>query len=207
MNRLNNSKYYVISNFSYRRLLILYPAAFRERFGTELIQTYEDLVTQDKSDRTFLSLLELWYWLLTDLFTSVVFERYQEWRNNMKSRWLIAKGFGFCFLALWFLFWGLSFGRNMFHLPIKDPTYWLLGDQFSNLALNSLNFSILFGPLIVLAIFLIPSLQINHVSVGNDILQIRVLRMSKLSLLIITICGVITVLFWSVILLSRLGLL
>ncbi len=123
----------------------------------------------------------------------------------MKSRWFVAKGFGLLFLALWFVFWGLSLGRSFLNLPIKDPTYWLLGEQFSALALTTLNVGILFVPLLVLLIFLIPSLQVKPVSTGNEVLQIRVFRISKVQLFIVSTCGIITLVLWSVIFFSRLG--
>lgn len=205
MNGLCSSKFILISFRLYRKLLILYPTTFRERFGSELVQTYKDMVSQNQTNETFISVFGLSVWLLIDLFASILKERYQEWRVDMKNRKLIARGLGILFLILWFAFWALSLGRSLFNLPIKDPTYWLLGEQFSNFALNALSFGILFGPFLVLLIFLIPSLRISRVSTGDEVFQIRVLQMMKTDLFVIAGCGVITVLLWVVIFFARLG--
>lgn len=205
MNGLCSSKFILISFRLYRKLLILYPTTFRERFGSELVQTYKDMFSQNQTNETFISVFGLSVWLLIDLFASILKERYQEWRVDMKNRKLIARGLGILFLILWFAFWALSLGRSLFNLPIKDPTYWLLGEQFSNFALNALSFGILFGPFLVLLIFLIPSLRISRVSTGDEVFQIRVLQMMKTDLFVIAGCGVITVLLWVVIFFARLG--
>lgn len=200
-----NSTALMISLFFYQRLLRLYPITFRERFGTELIQTYIGLINQTQDNNRNFSLFGLWSWLLPDLFASILKERFQEWRNEMKSSWSIAKVFGIFSLMLWFSFWGLSLGRNVFHLPIKDPTYWVLGDQFSGLAFNAFNFCILFVPFLVLMIFLAQSIKIIRISGPDNILQIQLMRISRLSLLVMSICGIVTALYWSAIILSRLG--
>jgi hypothetical protein len=202
-----NSKASTLSLYIYQRLLSLYPNAFRDRFGSELIQTYIDVFNQAQESEETFSLFSLWFWLLPDLCSSILNERFQEWRNEMKSKWSLAKGFGVFFLVLWFSFWALSLGRNLFHLPIADPTYWILGEQFSNLKLILFNICILFIPFVIMLAYLIPSIKITTVSGSDNMMQVRVMRMSKLSVLVISICGIVSILFWGAILFSRLGLL
>lgn len=58
----------------YRALLRLYPLAFRQRFGAEMVQVFADWCANAVAERGLIALAPLWWHTLTDL---------------IRSRWLI----------------------------------------------------------------------------------------------------------------------
>lgn len=169
----------------YRRIISLYPLSFRNRFECEMIRTYLDMTLYNRTDNSLPEVFVFWFQWILDLFASIIHERLFDWRNNMKILNLILKTIGGFILAFWIIIVGMGFGRALFNWPTKDPAYLLLGESFSSLALTAFNSLLLFGPLLVLLLFLIPSTQIRVRPASGDLLEIRLLRTSSMSLSII----------------------
>ena len=169
----------------YRRILGLYPLSFRNRFEREMIRTYLDMTLYNRAGGSRLAVFVFWSQLIPDLFTSIIKERLFDWRNKVRIINLILKTIGGFILAFWITIVGMGFGRSLFNWPIKDPTYLILGESFSSLAFSAFKSLLLFGPLLVLLLFLIPSIQIQARPARGDLLEIRLLRTSSVSLSII----------------------
>lgn len=59
----------------YRRLLVFYPAAFRQRFGEDMAQVFRDNCRDTFHQRGFGGILRLWLRILPDLALSALKER------------------------------------------------------------------------------------------------------------------------------------
>jgi hypothetical protein len=187
-----------LSLWLYRRIIMLYPPAFRRRFEAEMMQVYQDMMLSNGADLTILRALSIWAELLPDLCSSIFVERLEDWRNTMKTSWLAAKMAAGLFLAVWIVFVIASFGESIFKWQIKNPTNWLLGDQFSSLAYLGFSFALVAGPFIVMLVYLLPHLQVKH-SVGDELLvQVGVRRISRGNALVIAISVMISLLILAI---------
>src|SRR5690349_2673490 len=59
----------------YCRLLILYPASFRQRYGAQMLQVFRDSCREAGQARGLRGLLSLWLWTLADLLKTALAER------------------------------------------------------------------------------------------------------------------------------------
>jgi hypothetical protein len=191
------------SLFLYRKIVALYPPEFRRRFEEELIQFYQDQLQARCADRSLASIFSIWSVMLPDLLGSIFVEYFEKWRKTMKTPWLAAKAAAGLFLAGWMVFVILSFGQSVFNWPIRHPTYWLLGDSFSNLAYSLFAFALVIGPLLVMLVYLLPNMRVQS-GMGEDLMfQIRVLRMGRVELAVIAVSGMISLLILAIFVATR----
>ncbi len=104
------------------------------------------------------------------------------------------------------LFFSLSLTRPLLGFPQKDPTLWLLGDHYSGLAITTLELAAWLIPFLTFLAFLIPSLKVQVRAGAGDLMVIRLQKMGKFDTVITLLSLVITLFWWGLLLLSRLGL-
>jgi hypothetical protein len=179
-------------------MLRLYPAGFRTRFSYEMVQVYQDLAQEAGVQHSSLALLRLWAGLIADLFPSII----HEWRDDM-NRNNLRSAPAVLLLTAWLAFTGVSFGRSLFHWPIKPLEVLLLGEEMSSLELFLLDFSILFIPLIAFLISVLPSIQIERSALSSEILQVHVQRLGRGTAWLAAISGGLALLVFSVIFAAR----
>jgi hypothetical protein len=63
-------------------MLRLYPGAFRQSYGDELLRLFEDLLQDAREPGSRLGVLRLWTYIVVDLLTSVVNQRMEDPMNN-----------------------------------------------------------------------------------------------------------------------------
>lgn len=173
-----------------RWLVRCHPDHFREGYGTELNQVLRTLARFGIADGKESNADYLWSVCIPDLCVSMVRERFNEWKGNMKRHlgsW-IATGL----IILWILYVGLSEARIFLHLPIKDPTIWLLGDAPANWAYNSLNVFIILAPILALILMAVPYIQFSRGADEGDLAVIRLRKVAGASRVMILIASLIS---------------
>lgn len=76
----------------YRRLLVLYPASFRQVFGSEMVQVFRDSCRQAEQERGSCGLLDLWLSTVPDLVFTALAERLME--GKMMARFWVIRACG-----------------------------------------------------------------------------------------------------------------
>ena len=66
----------------YRRLLVVYPAAFRHAYADEMVRLFEDLLADARRPGERLGILRLWMSTVIDLLTSATRQRMEDAMNN-----------------------------------------------------------------------------------------------------------------------------
>jgi len=66
----------------YRRMLLVYPAAFRDAYADEMVRLFEDLLADAKRPGQRLGVLRLWTLTMVDLLTSARRQRMEGAMNN-----------------------------------------------------------------------------------------------------------------------------
>ena len=66
----------------YRRMLLVYPTAFRDAYGEEMVRLFEDLLADARRPRQRLGVLRLWLITLVDLLASATRQRMENTMNN-----------------------------------------------------------------------------------------------------------------------------
>lgn len=102
----------------YRRLLLLYPAPFRRKYGPLMVAAFEQLCEEGAAGGP-ISLLRVWIHALFDLAGSLLVEHLEE-----KGRWMMSRQF-------WFLWIGATIAGWLGGLAVG----WLLLPSLPNLAL------------------------------------------------------------------------
>jgi hypothetical protein len=70
---------------AYRRVLQLYPAAFRQRFGQEMIQFFRDSCRATQQERGGWGVLRLWLAILPDMLMTAMKEHVNSWNKGAWS--------------------------------------------------------------------------------------------------------------------------
>ena len=66
----------------YRRILLVYPAAFRDSYRDEMVRLFEDLLADAKRPEERLGVLRLWIFTVVDLLNSATRQRMEDAMNN-----------------------------------------------------------------------------------------------------------------------------
>jgi hypothetical protein len=163
-------------------LLRLYPSGFRGRFEDELIQVFQDMLRSTPSRAA--DELGLWLGVFPDLLGSIVEEHILVWRTEMKDKSIIWKIPALILFTAWMIFIGWTALNMITGRHAGDPTSMLLGNPTTNFEFQTLNFFLLFSPLIVLLSYLIPLLHINYRPENGIIAQIQIRQAGRFSLFI-----------------------
>jgi hypothetical protein len=187
----------------YRKLICLYPHEFRERFEEETIQLVRTELRQRGPGESWNVFAALWKRWIPDLIAGALRERYAQLEERMRNSMFVSNGVAFAILFAWFAFVGLSEAKYFLHIPIKDPTQWLLGESFTSLALVSLNSFLALGPIAALVLACRPFFQVGHGSRPGYLLEIRIQRAAGASLALILGSGLASMLILAVFTLAR----
>jgi hypothetical protein len=186
----------------YRKLIILFPIEYQTRFEGELVQLILTQMHEMENDPRML-LTRLWVDWMPDLFVSVIRERIIEMENKMKTSKFVLNSAAFVIMFAWLAFVGLTEAKYFLHLPIKEPTYGLLGESFTSLAYISLTGFLLLAPLLVLVITISPYFKVNLGGSSGNLLEIRIHRVTGISLAVIMGSGAVTLFIFVVFIGSR----
>lgn len=184
-----------------RWMVCMHPIKYRQRYEAELDQVLRTLVRFGGADLEKTVGVYLWQFCIPDLFISVVRERFVEWEANMKQHF--GKWIGGAVIVLWVLYIGLSLARIFFHLPIKDPGNWLIGDTPANWAYNTLNWFIILGPIAALILMAAPYIHISKGGDAGDLAVIRLHKVAGVSRMLIIVAGLISMVILFIALFGR----
>lgn len=187
----------------YRNLISLYPREYREQFEKEMVQLIRTELRQRWECESKYVLAHLWMHWIPDLFTCALREQYTKLEIRMKKLRFVLNGVAFIILFAWITFVGLTEVKYFLHLPVQDPTRWLMGESFTSLALASLNSFLALGPLAALVLAFYPFLHVGRSGLPGELLEIRVQRATGASLALILGSGLTSMLILAVFVLSR----
>ena len=109
-------------------------------------------------------------------------------------------------LAAWLTFWAWTFGKWVLHLPLVDPTRWLLGKDYSSMASSIFGGAIFLIPFLALLTFVIPALKVQIRTEGGDsTLLFRLHKMGKAQALVAWACLTATTVLWGMVFVARMG--
>ncbi|MEN6570387.1 MAG: hypothetical protein ABFD24_00925 [Anaerolineaceae bacterium] len=171
-------------------LVRCHPAEFRNQYEDELNQVLRTLVRYGLDDGNDGTANYLWRVCIPDLCSSMIRERFNQWEENMKRNFGVWIGAGL--IVLWVLYVGLTEARIFLHLPIKDPTIWLLGDTPANWAFTSLNVFIILAPILALILMAVPHIQFSRGAEEGDLAVIRLRKVTGASRVMILTASLIS---------------
>ncbi|TDA68150.1 MAG: hypothetical protein D9V45_00580 [Chloroflexi bacterium] len=188
-----------------RWMLTWYPKPFRKRFEQEMLLTFQDWLNNETGMGSRGRSFRISSTIIADLLLSILKEHCSEWRNTMKVSSIFQK-IAIAALTAWLIFWAWTFGKWVLHLPLVDPTRWLLGKDYSSMASSIFGGAMFLIPFLALLTFVIPALKINISSEGGDsTLLFRLHKMGKGQAVVAWACLGITVVLWGTVFTSRMG--
>lgn len=118
----------------------------------------------------------------------------------------IIQGIGIAAVGAWLAFWAWIIGKWVLLLPISDPTGWLLDKEYQSVAMDILGVVMFLIPFLSLLTFIVPALKIQFSrESGDGVMSIRLQKMSKSQALISWSCLAITLAWWGILFVSRMG--
>jgi hypothetical protein len=181
----------------YKWLLLLYPTSFRQEFGQEMAHLFCDLYRDAWQQRGSQGLFFLWLATLKETAVTVPSEHFNEWKNNMKPKQTIPTLLGLALLAYSGFFVIFNVLKYNLGLPLPfDPFSGLSGSTNPTLWHIALNALVLFGPIVALALFLLPSVTLRVDLKSDQLLTVSLLKSGRLTLILIAAClGLLAVFF------------
>jgi len=139
----------MIAERVYRRLLRLYPVAFRDRYGRQMQILFRDLYRECQREHSLAAIFFFWHHIVTDLIANAWRERI----NSMKPQNMITPAIAGLFLLVPFVFmlsglFGYSLGIEAASWPIEI----LYPDSASEGRDSLTDMIILLGPVVAVAL-------------------------------------------------------
>jgi hypothetical protein len=181
----------------YKWLLLLYPNDFRHEFGQEMIQLFCDLYRDAWQQRGYLGVFLLWLATIKETAVTVPNEHFSEWKNSMKPKQTIPTFIGLALLAYSGFFVIFNVLKYNLGIPLPFDPFSSLGEN-ANISIWPIvwNALVIFGPVVALAFFLLPTVTLRVDLKSEQIITVSVLKTSRLNLILIAVClGLMAVFF------------
>lgn len=177
----------------YGWILFSFPSGFRKVYGEQMALAFRDLSRRAAVDRRRFGRATLWSRMVVDTLHSALREHYEEWRNLMSKRALVAAAvlvFPFLFVVVNLLQYGagLTLPWNPFDRlqGLLYPTPWR----------RVYDLGIILSPMLALALLVLPQLRITRGGEETELANIVIRKLSRptlvlalLSLLVFAILG------------------
>lgn len=190
----------------YKRLLSIYPKAFRQRFKVEMLATFQDWLNAEPASLSKVQQLKIAGSLAADMLPAIIREHVFLWRSTVKVS-SIFQIVAITLMAAWAVIWAWFIGSWFMLLPFADPANWLLGEDYTSTANSIFGAALFIIPFLALLAFVIPALKVQTTSEnGDSIFMVRLQKMGKAQALVAWVCLAATVVLWGAVVTSRMGL-
>ena len=173
----------------YQRLLWLYPRPFREEYGREMCQLFDDLYHDARHQGQGWHMLGFWLGMLRDLGKSVWAEHLFIWRNNMSRKQAVPYFLGVLLLIYSFSFAGFNILK--YNLGVKiawEPFAFITDNAQPTLFHVILNLLIVLGPVLAIALFALPMVSLRFDWQSDQFATIVISKGNRLTYVLIALC-------------------